>query len=185
MPLRDLFVIAVGLALDAAAVSLAAGASGRARGRRAAFRLSFHFGLFQAVMPILGWWIGDRIAAQVQAVDHWIAFGLLALVGLRMIVESRRPPEIARGDPSRGRRLMMLSIATSVDAFAVGFSLAMVNVRILLPAAVIGVVTAALSLAALHLGRRLRAQFGQAMEFAGGVILLAVGAEILAKHLGH
>ncbi|MDO8943208.1 MAG: manganese efflux pump MntP family protein [Desulfobacterales bacterium] len=183
-------LIAVGLAMDAFAVSVSAGTSGRAVGRRAAFRLAFHFGLFQALMPVLGWWLGTRVAARLAPVDHWLAFGLLAFIGARMVRAGLAPDGAPRaGDPSRGASLLMLSVATSIDAFAVGLSLAMLQVRIWEPAAVIGVVTALMTWFGHRAGSRLRGAMGQdhalggRLEVAGGILLILVGLNILVGHL--
>jgi putative Mn2+ efflux pump MntP len=175
--------IAVGLAMDAFAVSLAAGASGRARGPRAAFRLSFHFGLFQFFMPVIGWFAGYRIAPLVSAVDHWIALALLSLVGIRMIHSGLGSEEGLPRDPSRGMTLVTLSVATSIDALAVGFSLAMLNVAIWYPSVTIGLVTGSLSLVGLALGKRLSARFGQRTAVAGGILLILIGLRIVFVHL--
>jgi len=184
MPFLDVLLIAVGLAMDACVVSAGAGASGRSSGRRASFRLGFHFGLFQFLMPVIGWFGGSVIAGAMAAVDHWIAFAVLAFVGVHMMrggVSSGNKDE--RGDPSRGWSLVLLSIATSIDALAVGFSLAMIGVEIWCPAVVIGLVTAAMSVAGLHLGARLGERFGSRMEVVGGVILILVGLHIVVEHL--
>jgi len=183
MDLIEIIGIAVGLAMDACAVSLAAGASGRSPGKRAAFRLSFHFGLFQFFMPVIGWYGGSLMAGPMQAVDHWIAFALLAFIGGRMIWSGFRAGDPSPTDPSRGTTLLMLSVATSIDALAVGFSLALLQVEIWQPSAIIGLVTAALSLAGLRLGALLGARFGKRMELAGGVLLVFIGARILVEHL--
>ncbi|MBN2169826.1 MAG: manganese efflux pump [Candidatus Krumholzibacteriota bacterium] len=183
MGLLEMLGLAVALAMDAFAVSLATAAARLCAGPRAAFRLAFHFGLFQALMPVAGWYAGYRLAALVAAVDHWLAFGLLALVGGRMIRAGLRPDGAPRRDPSRGWTLTTLCVATSIDALAVGFNLAMVGVAVWRPAAVIGIVTAALSLAGLGLGRRLGARFGARMEVVGGLVLIAIGVRILAEHL--
>lgn len=185
MRLPEILLIAVALAIDAFAVSLASGASGRVRDLRGAIRLSFHFGLFQALMPILGWFAGTRIAPLITEVDHWVAFGLLALVGGRMIRSGWRPgeAEARRGDPSRGLTLVALSLATSIDALAVGLSLAMIGVSIWYPSAIIGAVTAALSIAGTQLGGRLGAMFGKGMEVVGGLVLILIGLRILLSHL--
>jgi len=184
MLLIDVLLLAVGLAMDACAVSAGAGASGRSTGGRATFRLGFHFGLFQFLMPILGWFAGLTIAGSIAAVDHWIAFVLLAIVGGRMIRSGMKGEDgSGAGDPSKGWSLVMLSFATSIDALAVGFSLAMIGVDIWFPAVVIGVVTAAMSVAGLKLGSSLGARFGHRMEIVGGVILIFVGARIVFEHL--
>lgn len=184
MHLLDILLIAVGLAMDACVVSAGAGASGRSAGHRASFRLGFHFGLFQFLMPIAGWFAGSVIAGTIAAVDHWIAFAILALVGGHMIKGGLDPEDKVRpGDPSRGWQLILLSIATSIDALAVGFSLAMIGVEIWFPAVVIGLVTAAMSVSGLHLGARLGTRFGHRMEVIGGVILVLVGVRIVVDHL--
>jgi len=183
MSIIEIFLTAVALAMDAFAVSLAAGASARVRGPRAALRLSFHFGLFQFLMPVLGWFLGLRIAPAISAVDHWVAFGLLAFVGVRMIRSGFDPTERRYGDPSRGLALVGLSLATSIDALAVGLSLAMVGIDIWFPSVVIGIVALALSLAGVYLGQRLGVLFGKRMEIAGGIILVLIGLRILLTHL--
>ncbi len=184
MALGAVLLLALGLAMDATAVSLGVGTSGQADSPRAIFRLSFHFGLFQALMPLLGWLAGSTIAVFISSVDHWAAFGLLAFVGGRMIREGLDPDcDSCPPNPTRGGTLVMLSVATSIDAFAVGLSLAMLQVNILYPAVIIGVVTGGLSLAGLLLGNRLGAAFGKRIEILGGVILIGIGLRVLVSHL--
>jgi putative Mn2+ efflux pump MntP len=179
----EVLIIAVGLAMDAFAVSLGAGTSGRATGGRAAFRLSFHFGLFQFMMPVIGWFLGTKIAPLISSVDHWIAFGLLVVVGLRMIRSGlNQDGEIYTTDPSRGLTLVVLAIATSIDALAIGLGLAMMRVKIWYPSVIIGVVTGGLSLLGIQMGTRLGARFGKRMEVAGGILLNLIGLRILASH---
>jgi len=184
MSLGEILVIAVGLSMDAVAVSLAASASNRAQGTRAMFRLSFHFGLFQFLMPIVGWFLGVSVARYIGAVDHWVAFALLALVGSRMIwaAVSGAEEELAR-DPSRGTTLIVLSLATSIDALAIGLTLAILGARIWYASLVIGVVTGCLSLLAILLGKRVGRAVGMRMEIVGGVALIAIGVRILVEHL--
>lgn len=180
----EILMIALGLAMDAFAVSMAAGASGQAVGGRAAFRLSFHFGLFQFMMPVMGWFLGVRIVAFLSSVDHWIAFGLLVFVGGRMIHSGWDPGgESIAADPSRGLTLVVLAIATSIDAFAIGLSLGMLRIRIWYPSVVIGIVTSGLSLFGLRLGTRLGPRFGKYMEIVGGTILSLLGLRVLLVHL--
>jgi putative Mn2+ efflux pump MntP len=184
MSFAEVFLIAVGMAMDAFAVSLGIGTSRRASTPRPIFRLSFHFGLFQFLMPILGWLAGSSIADLISAFDHWIALALLAFVGGRMIrsgLGSDGTP--SPHDPSRGSTLVMLSIATSIDAFAIGLSLAMLHVAILYPSLVIGVVTAGLSLTGLLIGHKLGEIFGKRMEVLGGAILIGIGLHVLISHL--
>jgi putative Mn2+ efflux pump MntP len=180
----EILMIAIGLSMDAFAVSLGAGTSGRATGGRAAFRLSFHFGLFQFLMPIIGWSLGVGIARSIASIDHWIAFGLLVFVGLRMIRSGCRfGSEPFAADPSRGFTLVMLAIATSMDALVICLSLAMLGVRIWVPSVVIGIVTGGLSLLGIRLGTRLGAGFGKRMEIVGGVLLILIGLRVLVFHL--
>lgn len=185
MSFPEVILIALGLAMDAFAVALAAGATGRAAGRRAAFRLCFHFGLFQFLMPILGWMAGHAVAFRIAWFDHWIAFGLLGIIGIRMIraglsVDSGEPAP----DPSRGISLLLLAIATSIDALAVGLSLAVIGVRIWYPSVVIGLVAAVMTFLGLRLGSRLGSLLGRRMEVLGGIILIGIGVKVLVEHLG-
>jgi putative Mn2+ efflux pump MntP len=184
MTFFEIVFIAVGLAMDASAVSLVAAASGYAGNPRAVFRLSFHFGLFQFFMPVIGWMLGITVARYITFVDHWIAFGLLAFVGTRMIRSGWQPSnEIPAKDPSRGLSLVMLSFATSIDAMAIGLSIAILNVSIWYPSVIIGLVTSALSLVAIRVGKRLGKAIGHRMEIIGGLILIAIGVKVLISHL--
>jgi len=184
MSIAELFLMAVGLAMDCFAVSLGIGTTRYASGRRPLFRLSFHFGLFQALMPVLGWLVGTQVANLVSAFDHWLAFGLLGLVGVRMIRSGLdADSESHSKDPSRGSTLILLSIATSIDAFAIGLTLAMLQVQILFPVLVIGLVAGGLSLFGLKVGNRLGQSFGKRMEIVGGVILILIGIRVLLSHM--
>lgn len=170
--------------MDASAVCLAAAAAGYAKDARAVFRLSFHFGLFQFIMPVLGWLMGISFVSYFKAFDHWIAFFLLAFIGIKMIREGMdKASEIQKNDPSRGMTMIMLSIATSIDALAVGLSLAMLEVNIWYPSVMIGVITAGMSLLAIKIGARLGTMFGKRMEIFGGIILILIGSRILYSHL--
>lgn len=180
----EIILIAFGLAMDAFAVSITAGTSGKLEGKRGIFRLSFHFGLFQAVMPLIGWFAGIYVAHLIRAVDHWVAFGLLLFVGIRMIRASfQAVGETIQTDPSRGFSLIMLSVATSIDALAVGLSLAMIHINIWYPCVVIGIITAALSVVGILAGKSLGKKLGLRMDFLGGVILILIGVRVLLTHL--
>ncbi|HPX60786.1 MAG TPA: manganese efflux pump MntP family protein [Deltaproteobacteria bacterium] len=175
--------IAVALAMDAFAVALAAGAVIDPLTRRHIFRLGFHFGLFQALMPVAGWLIGLSVQKWIAAYDHWIAFGLLAFVGARMIHEAFEDGEQrCASDPTRGMTLVMLSVATSIDALAVGLSLAMLAVSVWLPAVVIGLVAGVLTVVGMLLGRRLGTAWGRRVEVLGGLVLIGIGLKILLEH---
>lgn len=195
MTTLEILFIAFGLSMDAFAVAIGVGASGRAQTRRDFFRLSFHFGLFQFLMPIIGWGLGFWIQPLIAAFDHWIAFGLLAFIGGRMIrsgVESGRrqhrtprsiPDSASRNNPTKGFTLVLLSLATSVDALAVGLSLAMLRIAIWYPCIIIGLVTGLITLAGMKAGGRLNETFGDRIEIAGGIILILIGLNILSTHI--
>lgn len=184
MTFLEILLIALGLAMDAFAVCLGAGTTRFVNGPRPVFRLAFHFGLFQALMPALGWLAGTTVLPLIERFDHWIAFALLAFVGVRMVRSGLDPDGDARpADPSRGATLVMLSIATSIDALAIGLSLAVLRVQILCPAIVIGIVAAGMSLLGLRLGQSLGATFGKRMELVGGLLLIGIGVRVVLSHL--
>jgi len=179
-----LLAVAVGLAMDAFAVAVVAGLTLHPLTGRHVFRLSFHFGLFQALMPLLGWTAGRAVQQYIARFDHWVAFGLLAFVGGRMIWGALRGSEqdARMEDPTRGWTLIMLSTATSIDALAVGLSLAMLGAAIVMPAVVIGLVAAVLTLVGMLLGRRIGSAWGRRVEILGGVILIAIEIHIVLEH---
>ena len=180
----EVLLVAISMAMDAFAVCIGAGTQGQSSSRRPAFRLAFHFGLFQFLMPVIGWFAGTTIVEYISTYDHWVAFGLLAIVGIRMIRSGLDPnAEQQKNDPSRGWTLVLLSIAVSIDALAIGFSLALIGVTIWYPAVVIGVVTALISGLGIFLGNRLGQKFGKRMEIIGGIILISIGIRILLGHL--
>jgi putative Mn2+ efflux pump MntP len=171
--------------MDCFAVSLGIGTTKMALDFRPVFRLSFHFGLFQGLMTLIGWLVGSTIAQLIANFDHWIALALLAWVGTRMIIEGFKPDqeEVRRSDPSRGGTLILLAVATSLDAMAVGLSLAVVNVDIFSSSLLIGIISTFLSLVGLMIGARLGKTFGKRMEIVGGLILNGIGLRILITHL--
>lgn len=184
MELLPLVGIALGLAMDAFSVAVATGICLGKVHPRQAFRLSFHFGLFQFGMPVLGWTAGSLVAEQIRSFDHWLAFGLLSFVGGKMIWEALHPEEeCVRGDPTRGISLVMLSLATSIDAFAVGLSLALLGAPVLFPSLVIGAVAGNMTLLGLQIRRRAGNLLGRRMEIVGGLVLIAIGIKILVEHL--
>ncbi|NLB96763.1 MAG: manganese efflux pump [Armatimonadetes bacterium] len=185
MDFPTLLLIALGLAMDASAVALSVGFALRRLTFRPVFRLSFHFGLFQALMLIIGWAAGKSVHAYIQAYDHWVAFILLAYIGGRMIQAglSDQEEEAIVKDPTRGARLVMLSVATSIDAMAVGLLLALMGVSIWYPSLVIGIVAALCTLLALFVGHCCGAALGRRMEVVGGSVLIAIGFRILYQHI--
>jgi manganese efflux pump family protein len=186
MPIFTVIGIALGLAMDATAVSVAASVTlGRVSARQV-FRFAFHFGLFQAVMPMLGWLAGRQLYSRIAAWDHWVAFALLIIIGSKALWDARGSGDDGAHaviDPTRGWRLVALSIATSLDAMAVGLSFAMLGVAIWMPCLVIGLVTAALSTAGMLLASRLGPHLGRRLRGLGGVVLVGIGVQILVSHL--
>lgn len=184
MGLIEILLIAVGLAMDAFAVSICAGTNKLTNGRRPTFRLSFHFGLFQFMMPVIGWFLGTGVQSYISEYDHWIAMILLSFVGIKMIKSGFDKNEISKnGDLSKGMNLLILSIATSIDALAVGISFAMLQTEIWFPSVIIGIVTACLSVLGVQLGNKLGTKFGKKMEIIGGIILILIGIRILVSHI--
>lgn len=177
--------IAVALAMDAFAVSIAAGVFLRSIGLRHYFRLAWHFGLFQALMPIVGWYAGLSVRGLIERYDHWIAFFLLAFVSFNMIRESFDAGENhTKADPTRGLRLVLLSIATSIDALAVGLSLSVLNVSVWMPAIVIGITAAVFTVGGLMLGSRAGdiSWLRRYADRVGAGVLLFIGLRILYAH---
>lgn len=181
----EVLLIAVSLAMDAFAVSVSSGISVRGFGPRQALRMGLWFGFFQFAMPVAGWVLGSGVSGYIEAVDHWVAFGLLAFIGGRMAWEALRSPCVPADAPTEltARRLAVLALATSIDALAVGVTLAFVDVDILFSASVIGVVAFALSVAGGLLGRRLGCLFQRRAEVLGGLVLIGIGVKILVEHL--
>jgi putative Mn2+ efflux pump MntP len=179
--------IAVGLAMDAFAVAIATGIVLGAVSGRQTFRLAFHFGLFQFLMPVVGYLAGMTVERYIEGYDHWLAFVLLGYIGGKMVFEGGwGHGEEANGgkDPTRGISLVLLSVATSIDALAVGISLGVLRTEgIVYPGVVIGLVACTFTAAGLHLGKRLGAAFGRRMEVVGGFVLVGIGLKIVLDHL--
>jgi putative Mn2+ efflux pump MntP len=184
MGLLETVLIAFGLAMDAFAVSIAAGLVISPLTGRHVFRASFHFGLFQFLMPVLGWAAGLSVASLISSWDHWVAFALLAFIGGKMLLEARRDDEERSAkDPTRGWSLVTLSVATSIDALAVGLSIAFLEVSIWQPAIIIGVVCAAMSALGITFGNRIGRRWGRWAGALGGLVLVGIGVRILVSHL--
>jgi len=171
--------------MDAFAVAIVSSIALGAVTRRQVFRLAFHFGLFQAMMPAIGWMAGRGVKTWIEAWDHWVAFGLLFFIGAKGILKAcfGTPEGQIDSDPTRGLRLVALSTATSIDALAVGLSFAALDIEILYPALVIGLVTGALTVVGMLLGAKLGMRFGQRLEILGGCLLIGIGVRILISHL--
>lgn len=179
----ELIFIAVGLSMDAFAVAVSRGLCVREHQWRNAMVTGVYFGVFQAAMPLLGYFIGINFKDAIVSWDHWIAFGLLAVIGINMIREAFRSDETP--NPAYGfKKMVLLSVATSIDALAVGVTFGFLQVNILPAVLLIGVITFAISTAGVKIGCVFGSRFKAKAEIAGGVILLLIGTKILLEHLG-
>ena len=183
MKVWGLFVIAVGLSMDAFAVSICKGLSTKDVRREHMVVTGLYFGGFQALMPLAGYLLGSRFQSMIQRVDHWIAFVLLALIGANMVRESQGEAEHLDDSFTPGT-MLPLAVATSIDALAVGVTFAFLNVRIIPAAALIGVTTFALSAIGVRLGSVFGARYQARAELAGGIVLILMGVKILLEHTG-
>jgi putative Mn2+ efflux pump MntP len=187
MSFSAIFLLAVGLAMDATAVSAARGLATPKILPRHVFLVAAFFGGFQALMPLVGWVVGSRIGPLVQAWDHWIAFVLLGAIGGKMLWEARGGPEekeeAAPKDLFGLKVMFVLAVATSIDALAVGVTLPMLDAPLVLSLVTIGVTTAVLSALGLFAGRRFGALLGKRLDVAGGLVLIGLGVKILVEHL--
>ena len=178
----ELFLIAVGLSMDAFAVSICKGLSlGQLKMRHAAL-VGLYFGGFQFLMPVIGWLLGFRFEHVIESIDHWVAFVLLGIIGVSMIQESGKTEEL-NGDLGV-RSMLVLAVATSIDALAVGITFAFLSVKILPAASLIGVTTFLLSALGVYIGHAFGLKYKAKAELTGGVILILIGLKILLEHLG-
>ena len=185
MGFLELFLLAVGLSMDAFAVSICKGLSMKKAGLKEGCICGAWFGGFQALMPLIGFFLGTLFADAIEAFDHWVAFGLLALIGINMLREAFGPQEEECCDDLSFKKMFVMAVATSIDALAVGISLAMAgDVNIFVAIAFIGVITFALSAAGVKIGNVFGSRFQKDAQIAGGVILILLGIKILLEHLG-
>ncbi len=184
MSVIAVILTALGLAMDAFAVSIASGITMQRLKFGHAAKIAVSFGLFQAVMPVLGWLAGLNLRDFIQHIDHWLAFGLLSFIGIKMIYESTKLEAVEkRKDPLRLPVLFVLSLATSMDALAVGLTFAFLKISIAAPAITIGIITFLLSLLGVYIGGKFGHFFEKKIEALGGIILILIGIKILAQHL--
>jgi putative Mn2+ efflux pump MntP len=185
MNLFELFLIAVGLSMDAFAVALCTGLTMKTFRLRKALTVGLYFGVFQAAMPLVGYLLGSTFADKIMDYDHWVAFALLGFIGGKMIWESFSPPDCNPEEEASltCRAMLPLAVATSIDALAVGISFAFFEVEIVPSVLLIGVVTLALSMVGVKLGNVFGSRFRAKAELAGGVILILLGVRILLEHL--
>lgn len=184
----ELFLIGVGLSMDAFAVSICKGLVMEKVNKKQAFIIGLYFGGFQALMPLIGWFLGIRFQQYITSIDHWIAFVLLVFIGGKMIVEAVRDPdveEIGKKDPSLDHKEMfLLAVATSIDALAVGITFAFLDTPIVEAITIIGLTTFFLSILGVVVGNFFGTRYKKKAEIVGGIILVAIGVKILLEHLG-
>ena len=190
MGLLELFLLAVGLSMDAFAVSVCKGLAMKKATLKAEATCGLWFGGFQALMPTIGFFLGALFADAIEAFDHWVAFALLAIIGINMLKEALEKKDESGDNPEKDadlsvKTMFLMAVATSIDALAVGISLAMVgSVNIWLAAAFIGICTCLLSALGVKIGNVFGSRYEKKAELAGGVILILLGVKILLEHLG-
>jgi len=184
MQLLTIFLIAIGLSFDTFAVSVSSGLILKKIDFFNASRIAVTLAVFQAAMPVIGWFAGSEIKNYARDFDHWIAFGILALLGGKMIYESfRTDPENRSFNPLDIKVMIAMAIATSIDALIVGFSFALLDFKILVSVGIIGVVTYIVAMLGMLFGKKIGARMGRRMEMLGGVMLILIGVKILFEHL--
>ena len=185
MNLFSILIIAIGLGMDALSVAIGIGAMTRRLAPGPVLRLSLSFGLFQFFMPLIGWTAGRTVADHIARYDHWLAFALLAFVGGKMIRDSFREKDekVHANDPTKGMTLLILSVATSIDALAVGLSFSFLKTPILSASVIIGVVSFLMTAAGMVFGRKLGELVGKRAGLLGGVVLIGIGLKILMEHM--
>lgn len=188
MSIISIILTAIGLSMDAFAVSLIMGlkASKEERGK-IALKAGIYFGGFQALMPLVGWLLGVKFTKYIESIDHWIAFFLLIIIGGKMLVDSLKDEEEAAGveeiDAHSNRRFLILAVATSIDALAVGISCAFLNINIITVISIIGIITFVFSTIAVYIGKAFGNVLKDKAGIIGGIILILIGFEILIDHL--
>lgn len=184
----ELFLIGVGLSMDAFAVSICKGLAMEKVNKKQAVVIGLYFGGFQALMPLIGWFLGVRFQKYITSIDHWIAFILLVFIGGKMIWEAVRDPDVQeipeKDPPLKHKEMLLLAIATSIDALAVGITFAFLDTPIIEAIAIIGCTTFALSILGVVVGNFFGTRYKKKAEIAGGVILILIGLKILLVHLG-
>ena len=184
MELFEIIFIGIGLAMDAFAVAVCKGLSMKKINWKSTIIIALYFGIFQAGMPVLGYFLGSTFSSFVQKVDHWIAFILLAIIGGNMIRESTDDEMDKRNDNVSFKTMIMLAIATSIDALTIGITFAFFEVNLLLAITIIGFITFILSIIGVLIGNKFGDKFQNKAELAGGIILILIGLKVLLEHLG-
>ena len=184
MGIIEIVLIGLSLAMDAFAVSICKGLSMKKMNWKSAIIISLYFGIFQAFMPVVGYFLGSTFESYVTNIDHWIAFILLSLIGGNMIKESFDSEDKKKNDKIDFKTMIVLAIATSIDALAIGITFAFFEVNLLLSISIIGIITFLLSILGVKIGNKFGDKYQNKAEFVGGLILVLMGIKILLEHLG-
>ncbi len=184
MGLLSILLIAIGLCFDTFAVSITAGLVANRINFFQATKIAIVLAVFQLLMPLLGWFLGSQIADKICEFDHWLAFGLLSLIGLKMIIESLKPEENRKEmNPFNPTVLIAMALSTSIDSLIVGVSFAFIDINITLSVIIIGATTYIVAMLGMLFGKKVGGAFGKRMEIVGGLILIGIGIKILLEHL--
>ena len=180
----DLLLVAVALSMDAFAVAVSSGIVSDSPNWKNIVKLAFFFGFFQFLMPVIGWLLGNGVSTYIEKIDHWVAFGLLAFIGVRMIIEVAKGGDDEKhvSDPFGTKNLFVMAVATSIDALAVGISFALAGVAIW-SSSIIGCVTFTISAIGVLIGKRVGAMFEKSAGILAGIILIGIGVKILIEHM--
>ncbi|MDO8577225.1 MAG: manganese efflux pump MntP family protein [Candidatus Daviesbacteria bacterium] len=179
----QILLISISLSLDAFSVSIVGGMKVSKVKHLHALRVAAFFGIFQAVMPVIGWFIGEAMKGFIGGIDHWIAFGLLGIIGINMIRESLSDEDSERKNLLDTNTLIFLAVATSIDALVVGITLSLIKIPFILSISIIGLVTFIICFFGFLFGEKLGARFGKKIEVLGGLALIAIGIKILIEHI--
>jgi putative Mn2+ efflux pump MntP len=184
MGLVEILLLAVGLAMDAFTVSICKGLSMKKMNWKKAIIIAFYFGVFQAIMPVLGYFLGTTFESLITKFDHWVAFILLLAIGGNMIKESFDKEDEKKNDKVDFKTMVILALATSIDALAIGITFAFLDVNLALAVSIIGIITFIISIFGVKIGNRFGNKYQNKAELAGGIILVLLGIKILLEHLG-
>lgn len=183
MSIIEIILISIGLGMDAFAVAICKGLAMKKMDWKKAFTIAVYFGVFQALMPFIGYELGINFKDAIQEIDHWIAFILLVSIGINMIREALKKDDDDVNDDVGFKTMIVLALATSIDALAVGVTFAFLEVQIIIPIIMIGIITFAMSFVGVKIGNYFKDKFKDKAEILGGIILIAMGAKILIEHL--
>ena len=183
MGILEIILLGIGLAMDAFAVSICKGLSMKRMNWKNAMIIAFYFGVFQAIMPAIGYFLGTTFESFVTAIDHWIAFILLSFIGGNMIKESFNSEDEDKNDRVDFKTMIVLAIATSIDALAVGITFAFFDVNVIVAVSIIGVITFFISLLGVKVGNKFGDKYQNKAELMGGILLVLLGIKILVEHL--